>query len=342
FCWLRDASLTLESLLECGYRDEARLWRDWLLRAVAGDPADMQIMYAVDGSRELTERTLDHLPGYAGSRPVRVGNGAVTQKQTDVLGEVMIALQMARQVGLRESTDSWSLQRSLVEELAEHWQDPDNGLWEIRGPLRHFTHSRVMVWVAFDRAIAGVEKHGLPGPVDRWRELRDKVRDEVLEKGFDTTRNTFTQHYDTTEVDASLLVISDVGFIAGDDPRMLGTIEAIENDLMHDGLLLRYRTESGVDGLSGSEHPFLACSFWLVQAYAHAGRLDDAHALMGRLVALTNDVGLLAEEYDPTGQRFVGNFPQAFSHLTLVGAAHALERAASSRAPRGASTGSAI
>ncbi|HET7387567.1 MAG TPA: glycoside hydrolase family 15 protein [Nocardioidaceae bacterium] len=338
FCWLRDASLTLESLLECGYREEAQLWRDWLLRAVAGDPADMQIMYAVDGSRDLTERTLDHLPGYAGSRPVRIGNDAVTQKQTDVLGEVMIALQMARQLGLEESADSWSLQRSLIEELAEHWEDPDNGLWEIRGPLRHFTHSRVMVWVAFDRAIAAIEKHGLPGPADKWRKLRDKVRDEVLEKGFDAGRNTFTQHYDTSEVDASLLVLSDVGFIDGDDPRMLGTIEAIEKDLMHNGFLLRYRTESGVDGLSGSEHPFLACSFWLVQAYAHAGRLGDAHALMRRLIGLTNDVGLLAEEYDPVGKRFVGNFPQAFSHLTLVGAAHALERAESSVEPRGAST----
>jgi GH15 family glucan-1,4-alpha-glucosidase len=326
FCWLRDASLTLEALLESGYADEARLWRDWLLRAAAGDPKDLQIMYAVDGGRDLPERTLDHLPGYAGSAPVRVGNGAVNQRQTDVLGEVMIALEMARDVGLDDNEDSWSLQRVLIEELARHWDEPDNGLWEIRGPLRRFTHSRVMVWVAFDRAIAAVEEHGLDGPVEQWRELRDKVRAEVLEHGFDAERNTFTQHYDTSEVDASLLVLSDVGFIDGDDPRMLGTIKAVEEDLMRDGFLLRYRTRSGVDGLSGDEHPFLACTFWLVEAYAHAGRLDDAHALMRRLLELPNDVGLLAEEYDPANKRFVGNFPQAFSHLTLVGAANQLER----------------
>jgi GH15 family glucan-1,4-alpha-glucosidase len=327
YCWLRDASLTLEALLESGYADEARLWRAWLLRAVAGDPQDLQIMYAVDGGRDLAERTLPHLPGYAGSAPVRIGNGAVTQRQTDVLGEVMIALQMAREAGLDESEDSWSLQRTLVEELARHWDQPDNGLWEIRGPMRHFTHSRVMVWVAFDRAISAVEKHGYQGPVEEWRALRDKVREEVLEHGYDAERNTFTQHYETSEVDASLLMLSDVGFVEGDDPRMLGTIEAIEQDLLRDGLLLRYRTESGVDGLAGEEHPFLACSFWLVQAYAHARRLDDAHALMGRLLELANDVGLLSEEYDPAHRRFVGNFPQAFSHLALVGAANQLEQA---------------
>ncbi|HYO39819.1 MAG TPA: glycoside hydrolase family 15 protein [Nocardioidaceae bacterium] len=336
FCWLRDASLTLEALLESGYGGEVRLWRNWLLRAVAGDPQDLQIMYGVDGGRDLPERTLDHLPGYAGSRPVRIGNGAVSQRQTDVLGEVMIALEMARDIGAEDDEDSWSMQRTLVNELAEHWDEPDNGLWEIRGPLRRFTHSRVMVWVAFDRAITAVEEHGHSGPVERWREIRDAVREEVLTRGFDPRRNTFTQHYDTTEVDASLLVLSDVGFLAGDDPRMLGTIAAVEEDLMRDGLLLRYRTESGVDGLSGQEHPFLACSFWLVEAYALADRLEDAEALMERLLALQNDVGLLAEEYDPVRRRFVGNFPQAFSHLTLVGAAHQLERAV--RRARPAST----
>ena len=327
FCWLRDASLTLEALLDCGYVDEARLWRNWLLRAVAGDPEDLQIMYAVDGGRHLPERELDHLSGYAGSRPVRIGNAAVDQRQTDVLGEVMISLEMARQRGLEDSADTWSLQRSLVDNLANHWDEPDNGLWEVRGPLRHFTHSRVMVWVAFDRAIAAVEKHGLNGPVDRWRELRDRVRDEVMDKGFNTERNTFTQHYEADHVDASLLVLPSVGFIDGDDPKMLGTIEAIEKDLMHEGLLLRYRTESGVDGLAGNEHPFLACSFWLVSAHAMAGRLDHANVLMDRLLELPNDVGLLAEEYDPVSQRFAGNFPQAFSHLTLVGAAVALAAA---------------
>ncbi|QWZ09168.1 glycoside hydrolase family 15 protein [Nocardioides panacis] len=327
YCWLRDASLTLEALLESGYDEEALLWRSWLLRAAAGDPQDLQIMYAVDGGRELEERTLDHLPGYAGSTPVRVGNGAVRQRQTDVLGEVMIALEMARSLGAEEDADSWSLQRVLIEELARHWDEPDNGLWEIRGPQRRFTHSRVMVWVAFDRAIAAVERHGLDGPVEEWRTLREKVRDEVLAHGYDPGRNTFTQHYDTDEVDASLLVLSDVGFIEGDDPRMLGTIKAVEEDLMRDGLLLRYRTGSGVDGLPGDEHPFLACSFWLVEAYVHAGRLDDAHALMQRLLELPNDVGLLSEEYDVGARRFIGNFPQAFSHLTLVGAANQLERA---------------
>ncbi len=334
FCWLRDASLTLESLLDAGFNHEAQLWRDWLLRAVAGDPADLQIMYGVDGSRELPERTLEHLAGYAGSRPVRVGNGAVKQRQTDVLGEVMIALQLARQSGLEETEDSWSLQRTLVDELAAHWDEPDNGLWEIRGPLRHFTHSRVMVWVALDRAVAAVEQHDLAGPVDRWRRLRDLVRQEVLAKGYDAERNSFTQHYDTREVDASLLLLSDVGFVEGDDPRMLGTIKAVEEDLMHKGFLLRYRTESGVDGLSGAEHPFLACSFWLVQAYAHAGRLEDAHALMRRLLEeVPNDVGLLSEEYDPEGRRFVGNFPQAFSHLALVAAATALANAEAGEEP---------
>ncbi len=328
FCWLRDAALTLEAFLASGYEHEARLWRDWLLRAVAGDPADLQVMYAVDGGRELPERELDHLAGYAGSRPVRVGNGAVGQRQTDVLGEVMAALEAAREIGLAEDDDSWALQRALVDELAETWEEPDHGLWEIRGPQQRFTHSRVMVWAAFDRAVRAVEKHGLPGSVDRWRALRDEVRAEILEKGYDPERNTFTQHYDTTAVDASLLVLPTVGFVEGDDPRMLGTIAAVEEDLMEHGFLLRYRTETGVDGLRGDEHPFLACSFWLVSAYALAGRVDDARALMERLLTVPNDVGLLPEEYDPVEKRFVGNFPQAFSHLTLVGAAIQLERAA--------------
>ncbi|HET6653370.1 MAG TPA: glycoside hydrolase family 15 protein [Nocardioides sp.] len=327
YCWLRDAALTLEAFLACGYSGEARLWRDWLLRAVAGDPCDLQVMYAVDGGRDLPERELDHLPGYAGSRPVRIGNAAVAQRQTDVLGEVMAALHIARELGLEDSHDSWALQRALVDELADTWEKPDNGLWEIRGPQQRFTHSRVMVWVAFDRAVRAVEEHGLTGSVERWRALRDEVRAEVLDRGFDESRNTFTQHYDTAAVDASLLVLPTVGFIDGDDPRMLGTIEAIEAELTENGFLLRYRTETGVDGLSGEEHPFLACSFWLVSAYAQAGRLDDAGTLMERLLTLPNDVGLLPEEYDPVRQRFVGNFPQAFSHLTLVGAAIHLEAA---------------
>ncbi|HEY3528050.1 MAG TPA: glycoside hydrolase family 15 protein [Nocardioides sp.] len=328
YCWLRDAALTIASLIEAGATEEARFWRDWLLRAVAGDPADLQIMYAVDGSRRLPELTLDQLPGYAGSRPVRIGNGAVDQRQTDVVGEVMLALEAARESELGQTEDAWNLQRVLIDHLAETWEDRDNGLWEIRGPRRHFTHSRVMVWAAFDRAVKAVEGHNLEGDVGRWREVRDQVRDEVMSKGFDADRNTFTQHYETHEVDSSLLMLPLVGFVEGDDPRMLGTIAAIEQDLLRDGLLLRYRTQTGVDGLSGDEHPFLACSFWLVSAYAGAGRLDDAHALFDRLCGLTNDLGLLSEEYDGAHHRMVGNFPQAFSHLTLVQAAFTLRAAA--------------
>ncbi|MGE9807678.1 MULTISPECIES: glycoside hydrolase family 15 protein [unclassified Janibacter] len=327
YCWLRDASLTLEALLKSGYVGATKLWRDWLVRAVAGDPEDMQIMYAVDGGRDLPERELDHLPGYADSKPVRIGNGAVDQKQTDVLGEVMIALEDARAQGLRESEQSWAVQRALVNNLAEHWDQADNGLWEIRGPLRHFTHSRVMVWAAFDRAIRAVEIHGYEGEVELWRNLRERVRDDVLDRGWNEAKQTFTQHYDTDEVDASLLLIPIVGFLPADDPRVLGTVAAVERDLMRGGFLLRYRTESGVDGLAGDEHPFLACSWWLVTAYAVTDQVEKARELMDRLVGLLNDVGLVAEEYDVEGDRQAGNFPQAFSHLTLIGAAYALRDA---------------
>lgn len=329
YCWLRDSALTLDALLKSGYIGSTKLWRNWLVRAVAGDPEDMQIMYAIDGGRDLPERELDHLPGYADSRPVRIGNGAVGQKQTDVLGEVMIALENARAKGLQESKQSWAVQRALVDNLATHWDEPDNGLWEIRGPLRHFTHSRLMVWAAFDRAITAVEVHGYKGPVEEWKELRERVREEILTKGFNADKNSFTQHYETTEVDASLLLIPLVGFLPADDPRVTGTIAAIEDDLMRDGFLLRYRTGSGVDGLAGDEHPFLACSWWLVSAYAAAGQLDKATELMDRLVALLNDVGLVAEEYDAAADRMAGNFPQAFSHLTLIDAAYAIAAARS-------------
>ncbi|MFC5179586.1 glycoside hydrolase family 15 protein [Nocardioides taihuensis] len=324
YCWLRDAALTLESLLAAGFTSEAEVWKHWLLRAVAGDPDDLQIMYAVDGARRLPEDTLDHLPGYAGSRPVRIGNAAVSQRQGDVLGEVMIALEQARIAGVTHDDNSWALQCTLLERLARTWQEPDHGLWEIRGPRRRFTHSRAMMWAAFDRAVCGVEKHGLEGPVDEWIRLREEVRAAVLEHGYDERRGSFVQHDETDEVDASLLVLPLIGFIEGDDPRMVGTIAAIEEDLLRDGLLLRYRTQTGVDGLAGDEHPFLACSFWLVSAYAAAGRRDDAHRLFDRLVGLVNDVGLLAEEYDPVHDRMVGNFPQAFSHLALVQAAFRL------------------
>jgi GH15 family glucan-1,4-alpha-glucosidase len=255
---------------------------------------------------------------------VRIGNAAGDQRQTDVVGEVIHALAAARDVGLEETPDSWSLQCKLVDELAATWEQPDHGIWEIRGQKRHFTHSRLMVWVAFDRMVEAVERHGLDGPVDRWRELRDEVHDQILDKGVDATRGCFTQHYDTTEVDASLLLLPAVGFVAGDDPRMLATIDAVEQDLLRDGLVLRYRTSTGVDGLSGDEHPFLACSFWLVAAYARAGRVADGQRLMERLVGLANDVGLLSEEYDVDAGRMAGNFPQAYSHLTLVQAARAL------------------
>jgi GH15 family glucan-1,4-alpha-glucosidase len=321
YCWLRDAALTLGSLLRAGFTDEAMLWRGWLLRAVAGDPEDLQIMYAVDGARRLPEFTLDHLPGYADSRPVRIGNAAVSQSQHDVLGEVMIALDAVRESGREPDHNAWSLQRSLVEELAKKWEDPDSGLWEIRGEPRHFTHSLAMVWAAFDRGVHAIEKHGLEGPLDKWLAIRDRVREQVLTRGFDAERNTFTQHFDTTEVDASLLILPLIGFIDGDDPRMLGTIAAIEEDLIRDGLVLRYRTQTRVDGLEGDEHPFVACSFWLVSAYAAAGRLEDARELFDRLVGLVNDVGLLSEEYDAANCRMAGNFPQAFSHLALVQAA---------------------
>jgi GH15 family glucan-1,4-alpha-glucosidase len=327
YCWLRDAALTIGALTEAGYTDEAQLWRGWLLRAVAGDPKELQIVYATDGSRRLTELALDHLPGYAGSRPVRIGNGAALQRQLDVVGEVMIALEQTRQATGHADHGAWALQRALVENLAATWQQPDHGLWEIRGPQRRFTHSQAMVWAAFDRAVRAVEDFGLEGPVDKWRELRDTVRAEVLDRGYDAERGTFVQHYGTTEVDAALLVLPLIGIVEGDDPRMLGTIAAVEKDLLRDGLVLRYRTESGVDGLAGDEHPFLACSFWLVSAYAVAGRVDDARTLFDRLCGLVNDVGLLSEEYDPVHGLMVGNFPQAFSHLALVRAAFELAKA---------------
>ncbi len=324
YVWLRDAALTLTALVRAGYTDEADLWRHWLLRAVAGDPDQIQVLYAVDGARRLTEITLDHLPGYADSRPVRVGNSAVDQVQHDVLGEVMDALARVRDLEGGPSEESWALQRALVTDLATRWQEPDNGIWEIRGELRTFTHSRVMTWVAFDRAVHAMEEHDLPGPLEEWRELCEQLRSDILEHGYDDERGTFVQHYGSKEVDASLLLLPLFGFLDGDDPRVLGTIKAVEEDLLYEGLVLRYRTESGVDGLSGGEHPFLACSFWLVSAYAAAGRVEEAHALFDRLVALRNDVGLLSEEYDPVHRRMVGNFPQAFSHLALVQAAFQL------------------
>ncbi|MDQ4213442.1 glycoside hydrolase family 15 protein [Microbacterium capsulatum] len=325
YVWLRDAALALEALIDHGLVDEAVAWRDWLLRAVAGDPADLQIMYGMAGERDLREREMPSLPGYAGSAPVRVGNGAEGQYQADVVGEVMVTLAAARRAGLAESTRSWSVQRVLLRHAESQLDRPDNGMWEIRGDPRFFTHSRVMLWAAFDRGITGVERDGRPGPAKQWRTVRDGLRAEIDARG--VRDGGFVQHDDTDEVDAALLLIPRTGFCAPDDERMLVTVERIEQTLMRDGLVLRYRTSSGVDGLSGAEHPFLACSFWLVEQYAATGRTDDARRLMTRLCAYRNDVGLLSEEYDPVGRRQVGNTPQAFSHLALIRAADALAAA---------------
>ena len=326
YVWLRDASLTLHVLLDHGFDGEADPWRNWLLRAIAGDPADVQIMYGLSGERRLIEYEVASLPGYDGAAPVRIGNGAFTQYQGDVFGEVMLALERARETHGEEKDFSWPVQRAIMSYVEENWQRPDNGIWEIRGPLRHFTHSRVMLWAAFDCAARAVREFGLDGPVERWERMRDEVRAEIESKGFDVERNTYTQYYGGSTVDASLLQIVQAGYIAADDPRMLGTVAAIEADLLENGLLLRYRSESGVDGLPAGENPFLACSFWLVEQYALSGRLSDATELMDRLVGYCNDVGLLSEEYDVRGSRQAGNTPQAFSHLSLVRAADAIAR----------------
>jgi len=324
YVWLRDASLTISVLLAHGYNDYVDHWRSWLLRAVAGDPADVQIMYGLSGERDLEERTITSLPGYQGAAPVRIGNDASTQFQADVIGEVMLALAHGRLNGVEETRFSWALQRALMGYLEEHWREPDHGIWEIRGEPKFFTHSRVLVWAAFDRAVRAVEEHGLDGPVERWRMLRDEVRADVEANGFDAERNSYVQAFHSTEVDASLLQLAQVGYCDWQDPKMLGTVAAIEQDLLRDGLLLRYRTETGVDGLPPGEHPFLACSFWLVEQYARSNRTGDAKTLMDRLLSLANDVGMLSEEYDVSGRSQVGNTPQALTHLTLVRAADAI------------------
>jgi GH15 family glucan-1,4-alpha-glucosidase len=323
YVWLRDAALTLEALIAHGFLEEAEHWRGWLLRAVAGDPAQVQIMYGIGGERDLAERELTSLPGYNGASPVRIGNGAVDQYQGDVLGEVLVALEAARLAGLDETKFSWPLQRALITRVIAGIDRQDNGIWEIRGPLQWFTHSRVMMWAALDRGVRAVREQGLAGDADRWEKERDRLRAEIDEHGVHPD-GYFRQHYDTDEVDASLLTIAQVGFCDADDPRMLSTVEQMQNTLLRDGLLMRYRTASGVDGLDGEEHPFLACSFWLVEQYAASGRMEDARNLMDTLVGLVNDVGLLSEEYDVGGARQAGNMPQAFSHLALVRAADAL------------------
>jgi GH15 family glucan-1,4-alpha-glucosidase len=323
YCWLRDATLTLSALMSAGYRDEAARWRDWLLRSVAGDPAQLQIMYGPAGERTLIENELDWLAGYEGSQPVRVGNAAAGQFQLDVYGEVVGALHEARRVGLEPAGPAWDLERALLDFLEDGWRQPDDGIWEVRGPRRHFTHSKVMAWVAFDRAVRDVEEFGLPGPVERWRARRDEIHAQVCSRAFDADRNTFTQYYGSRELDASVLIIPIVGFLPPSDPRVRGTVEAIRRELSVDGFVLRYDAEHAghVDGLEGREGAFLACSFWLADDLALTGRRDEARRLFERLLGLRNDLGLLAEEYDPRAHRQVGNFPQAFSHVSLVNTA---------------------
>jgi GH15 family glucan-1,4-alpha-glucosidase len=323
FCWLRDATFTLQALLAAGYEDEAVAWRDWLLRAVAGDPAQLQIMYGVAGERRLTELEVPWLPGYENSAPVRIGNGAAEQRQLDVYGEVMDALHQGRSSGIPGKPEAWAVQRAILDWLEGGWREPDHGLWEVRGPARHFVHSKVMCWVAFDRAVSAVERYGLDGPADRWRALRDEVHAEVCTRGWDDERRTFTQSYGSVELDASLLMIPMVGFLPPEDPRVVGTVEAVQRELTVDGFVERYPTEEGisVDGLPGREGAFLLCTFWLADALALIGREREASDLFERLTGLANDVGLLAEEYDPHTGRLLGNFPQAFSHIGLVNTA---------------------
>jgi GH15 family glucan-1,4-alpha-glucosidase len=341
YCWIRDATLTLYALLLSGYRDEARDWRQWLLRAAAGSPQDLQIMYGLHGEQRLTEFIVDWLPGFADSRPVRVGNAAFAQKQLDVYGELMGVLHTARRFGLDGSEEAWDLQKVIVRHLDEVWREPDEGIWEVRGPPRHFVHSKLMAWLAFDRTIASAEMFGLGGPIERWRALRDEIHAEVCERGFHAERNTFVQYYGGENVDAALLFMPLVGFLPPGDPRVLGTIAAIEKELMHDGLVRRYSVMGEVDGLPGNEGAFLACSFWLCDVYRLCGRQAEATALFERLLGLANDLGLMAEEYDPVACRQLGNFPQAFSHVSLINSAYGLaqladaaeERAAGERAP---------
>jgi GH15 family glucan-1,4-alpha-glucosidase len=329
YCWLRDASLTLSALISAGFHAEAKAWREWLLRAVAGDPADLQILYGIDGTRRIPEFSLDWLRGYEKSVPVRIGNAAHEQFQLDVWGEVLDGLHLAREAELAAESDAWSLQLKLLEYLEGNWQREDAGLWEVRGTSRPFVYSKAMAWAGMDRGINAVERFGLDGPVERWRAVAAQIKDEVCTRGFDPARNTFTQFYGSTGLDASLLLLPRVGFLPWDDPRVVGTVEAVQRELAEDGFVRRYdpSADGGVDGLPGSEGTFLICSFWLVDALAGIGRVAEARELFERLLALRNDVGLLAEEYDVAAERLIGNFPQAFSHLGLVSAAQRLESA---------------
>jgi GH15 family glucan-1,4-alpha-glucosidase len=331
YCWLRDSVLTLNALLAGGYTDEALAFRDYVTRIATGDPAKAQIMYGVGGERRLDEFELDWLPGYEGSRPVRVGNAAAGQFQLDVYGEVVgVAYLTAEQLG-RIDPEGWPRSRALIEYVERVWREPDDGIWEARGPRRHYTHSKVMAWLVFECAIKLAERFGLDAPLDRWRQVRREIHDEVCEKGFDSERGTFTQFYGSKELDAATLTLALVGFLPASDPRITGTIDAVRDGLGHDGFVSRYSTAETDDGLSGTEGQFLACSFWLVSALARNARVDEARELFERLLGLTNDLGLLAEEYDVVRQRQVGNFPQAFSHLALINAAATISTTVAAR-----------
>ncbi len=324
YCWIRDATFTLYAFLLSGLKDEARAWREWLLRAAAGKPSQLQILYGVAGERRISELELPWLAGYENSRPVRIGNAAHEQLQLDVFGELFDAFHVARKYGIPAHDHAWDVEKVLLDHLESAWQLPDHGIWEVRGQPRHFTHSKVMAWVAADRAVKAVERFGLDGPVDRWRQLRAKIHADVCAKGFDPERNAFVQYYGAKDLDAALLMIPLVGFLPPDDPRVASTVEAIQRELTHDGLVRRYLVDEAVDGLPGGEGTFLTCSFWLVDNLTMLGRWDEACELFETLLALRNDVGLLAEEYDPVERRQLGNFPQAFSHVGLINSAHNL------------------
>lgn len=326
FCWLRDATFTLYALIIGGYIEEAKAWREWLVNAVAGTPSQIQIMYGLAGERRLTELELDWLPGYENSAPVRVGNAAFQQHQLDVYGEVMDALHLARRSGLQPDENAWRVQRALLRFLETDWHKPDEGIWEVRGPQRHFTHSKVMAWVAMDRAVHAVEDFGLPGELAKWKEIRDEIHEQVCRVGFNSKVNSFVQHYDSTDPDASLLMLPLVGFLPASDPRMVGTVEYIQKTLVRDGFVERYPTRPEVDGLPPGEGAFLLCTFWLADNLALQGRYDEAREIFERLLGLCNDVGLLSEEYDPHARRLLGNFPQAFSHIGLINTARNLSR----------------
>jgi GH15 family glucan-1,4-alpha-glucosidase len=327
YCWLRDAALTLEALILGGYAEEAMAFRDWAMRTAAGDPAQLQIMYGVAGERRLPEEELTWLSGYEGSSPVRVGNAAVDQFQLDVYGELMsLGYEATSREGVLEPR-VWRRQNAVMDFLESAWRKPDEGIWEVRGPRRHFTHSKVMAWVAFDRAIKVAERFGADAPLDGWKRLRAEIHAEVCREGYDADRRTFTQHYGSAELDASVLLIPAVGFLPGDDERVLGTIEAVKRELTHDGFVRRYSTELSDDGLPGTEGAFLPCSFWLVDALALSGQVEEARAFYERLLGLRNDLGLISEEYDPVAGRLVGNFPQAFTHLALIKSASVLDEA---------------